>query len=114
MVKKAEGYEDKEIFPTLLLATEFNPDEITNDVVTPAAAKKVKEDLECSICGEDFVKLGNLNRRIDTVVLEGGIGCSKDYCERVFETTHEMYAQCSAQCYLHLQIPCLWHNHRSQ
>ena len=51
------------------------------------------EDLECLVCAEDFTMMSSLNRHIKTVhtAVEGGVKCTKDFCEMVFQTRHEMY-----------------------
>ena len=50
-------------------------------------------DLECSMCAEKFTKIYRLNRHIDDLheAVEGGVECTKDYCDLVFVTRHEMY-----------------------
>ena len=50
-------------------------------------------DLKCSVCAEDFTQIRSLVRHTETLhtAVEGGVKCSKDFCELIFGTTHEMY-----------------------
>ena len=51
------------------------------------------EDFDCSICSKDFTMMSSLNRHIEIVhtAVDGGVECTKDFCEMVFNTRHEMY-----------------------
>ena len=51
------------------------------------------EGPECSICAEKFINIHNLKRHIDDLheAVEGSVECTKDYCDLVFVTRHEMY-----------------------
>ena len=51
------------------------------------------EGPECSICAEKFINIHNLKRHIDDLhtAVEGGVECTKDFCDLVFVTRQEMY-----------------------
>ena len=50
-------------------------------------------DLECSVCAQSFTRIQDLNRHIKNVHtdIEGGVACTKDFCDLAFGTMHEMY-----------------------
>ena len=51
------------------------------------------EDLECSFCAKKLTETKVMNRHIQTLhtIVEGGVECTKDFCDLVFETRYEMY-----------------------
>ena len=53
---------------------------------------KVLGDLECSVCAQDFPRIQDLNRHIKSLhtAVEGGVECTKDFCDVVLETKHEL------------------------
>ena len=57
-----------------------------------ASSEEQVGDLECSVCAQGFTKIFNLNRHIKDshTPLEGGVQCSKDFCQQIFETRYEM------------------------
>ena len=59
-----------------------------------AGSEEPVGDFQCSVCRELYTKLRTLNRHIQDqhTPVEGGVPCTKDYCQRVFETRHEMYS----------------------
>ena len=69
--------------------------EVESAIISEAAAKDEdeKENQRCPICAKDIVKR-NLLRHVEDLhtVVQGGVGCTKDYCKMQFETWHEMYA----------------------
>ena len=56
------------------------------------SSEEQEGDLECSVCAQGFTKISNLNRHIKEshTPLEGGVECSKDFCQQIFETRYEM------------------------
>ena len=56
------------------------------------SSEEQEGDLECSVCAQGFTKIFNLNRHIKDshTPLEGGVECSKDFCDLIFETRYEM------------------------
>ena len=56
-------------------------------------SKKTLGDLECSVCAKSFTKINNLNHHIEQLhtAVEGGVVCTKDFCDLAFGTMHEMF-----------------------
>ena len=48
---------------------------------------------QCSVCREVYTRVDNLQTHIKKhhTPIEGGVPCTKDYCQEVFETRYEMF-----------------------
>ena len=58
-----------------------------------AGSKEPVGDFQCSVCKELFTLRKNLNVHFQKqhTPIEGGVPCTKDYCQEVFETRYEMF-----------------------
>ena len=58
-----------------------------------AGSEEQVGDFPCSMCGELYTLRKNLNKHFQKqhTPVKGGVPCTKDYCQRVFETRHEMF-----------------------